>query len=208
MGYTISKPGLILNMPNLLIFLAIIVAAITVHEFAHALVADRLGDPTPRASGRLSLNPLAHLDPLGTIMLFLVRFGWGKPVPIDPYNFSHPRRDETLVSLAGPFSNLLLAFVISRLIPFLPNFAPFLYEFFLINLYIAFFNLLPVPPLDGSKIFLNLIPVDKSIEWRQALNQYGPILLIALALLPIGGANLIGLILQPPVVFLSRLLLP
>ena len=103
-----------------LYFLFGLIIAITVHEFAHALLADRLGDPTPRSQGRLTLNPLAHLDPLGTLMLFLFRFGWGKPVIFDPYNLAHPRRDAGIISLAGPASNILLATILALSLRFLP----------------------------------------------------------------------------------------
>ncbi len=102
-----------LNTENIIAFASLLIA-VTIHEFSHAFVADRLGDPTARSYGRLTLNPLAHLDPLGTIMLFIAHFGWGKPVPIDPYNFKYPRRDEILVSFAGPLSNFILALVFSR----------------------------------------------------------------------------------------------
>ena len=106
-----------------IVFSAIgLLIAVTIHEFSHALTADRLGDPTPRAMGRLTLNPLAHLDPLGTLMIFIAHFGWGKPVPIDPYNFKNPRRDEILVSLAGPTSNFIFMIAISLItIPILKS---------------------------------------------------------------------------------------
>src|SRR5438876_3599187 len=96
--------------------LAALIIAITIHEFSHALAAEHLGDPTPRLQGRLTLNPLAHLDPLGTILLILVRFGWGKPVVFDPYNLRNPRRDGAIISIAGPVSNVLLAIVCSLLL--------------------------------------------------------------------------------------------
>ncbi|KKS87212.1 MAG: Peptidase M50 [Candidatus Gottesmanbacteria bacterium GW2011_GWB1_43_11] len=104
----------ILNSPvSFLFYVAALIVAITIHEFSHAWSADHLGDPTPRLQGRLTLNPLAHLDPLGTILLFLVHFGWGKPVQFDPFNLRNPRRDAALISLAGPAANLLLATVCS-----------------------------------------------------------------------------------------------
>lgn len=163
----------------------------TIHEFSHSLVADRLGDPTPRANGRLTLNPLAHLDPLGTLMLIFAGIGWGKPVPIDPYNLRHPKRDELLISLSGPLSNLILAAILSLF------HLPILQILIVINVSLAVFNLLPIPPLDGSKIFLNLLPDDQSQEWQQAFSQYGYLLLAILLFLPIGGSNLIGLIISP-----------
>src|SRR3990172_11954241 len=102
--------GELFNNPLSFVFWLLgLTVAITVHEFAHAYAAERLGDPTPRLMGRLTLNPLAHLDPLGTLMLLIARFGWGKPVQFDPFNLRHPRRDSALISLAGPASNLIMA---------------------------------------------------------------------------------------------------
>src|SRR3990167_10883511 len=100
----------------LILWLAALIIAVTIHEFAHAFAADRLGDPTPKLMGRLTLNPLAHLDVLGTLMLLIARFGWGKPVQIDPFNLQNPRRDSALIALAGPLSNLLLAVVLSLIL--------------------------------------------------------------------------------------------
>src|SRR3990167_795118 len=94
-------------------WLIALITAITIHEFSHAWSADRLGDPTPRSQGRLTLNPLAHLDPLGTLMMLLVKFGWGKPVQFDPYNLKNPKRDAAIISFAGPFSNLILASILA-----------------------------------------------------------------------------------------------
>lgn len=187
-----------------------LIIAITVHEFAHAYMADRLGDPTPRANDRLSLNPLKHLDPLGTIMLLVAGIGWGKPVPVDPYNFGHPRRDDFLVSFAGPGSNLILASLTAasfRLFNFIPPaLFPFLYTFITINIILAVFNLLPIPPLDGSKIFLALLPPAKSIEWERAFARYGYYLLAILLFLPIGHSNIISLVINPIVAFLLGIL--
>jgi Zn-dependent protease len=164
-------------MENIIVLLSLLIA-ITVHEFCHALAADKLGDPTPRAYGRLSLNPLVHLDLLGTLMLFIARFGWGKPVPIDPYNFRHPRRDETIVALAGPLSNFLLAFIFSRF----PGNLTFILTY--TNLYLGIFNLFPIPPLDGSKILLNILPIDTAIKIETAFERYGFVLI---ALLIVSG---------------------
>ena len=181
-----------------------LIIAITIHEFSHALVADRLGDPTPRSQGRLSLNPLKHLDPIGTIMMFIAHFGWGKPVPIDPYNFSHPKRDELFVALAGPVSNLILASLLAIVYRFFP--VSIIFVIAVINIYLAIFNLLPIPPLDGSKIFLNLLPQEKSVEWAEAFERYGSFLLIALIFLPVGGSNIVSLVISPVVNFILRLL--
>jgi len=160
-------------MENIIAFISLIIA-ITIHEYCHALSADKLGDPTPRAYGRLSLNPLKHLDPLGTLMMLLVHFGWGKPVPIDPYNFRHPRRDEIIVSLSGPLSNFLLAFIFSRF----PYFITYVLTY--TNLYLGIFNLFPLPPLDGSKILLNLLPLDTALKFQNAFERYGFILIALL----------------------------
>lgn len=148
------------NLPGLLAFAAALVLAISVHEFAHAWVADRLGDPTPRQNGRVTLNPLAHLDPIGSLMLLVVGFGWGRPVIINPRNFSQPAWDELLVALAGPASNAILAalagfaarsFAVDSL-----SFA-LIFLFIQINVLLLLFNLIPVPPLDGSKILRPLL---------------------------------------------------
>lgn len=183
-------------MPNPLIFVGLIIS-ITIHEFAHAIVADRLGDPTPRSQGRVSINPLRHLDPLGTLVLLIANFGWGKPVVIDPYNFRNPRRDEILVSLAGPLSNIILAIILSQA----SRFAPIPFEFVLVNLYLAVFNLLPVPPLDGSKILLNLLPENTAHDWSEAFDRYGFVILILLV-----TTGLIGSIITPIVKFITNLL--
>jgi len=181
--------------------------AVTIHEFSHAFAADRLGDPTPAAMGRLTLNPIAHLDPLGTLMIFIAHFGWGKPVPIDPYNFKNPRRDETIVSLAGPISNFVFMIAISLIIRFIPIsiFSYVLYTFAITNLYLGVFNLLPIPPLDGSKVFLNLMSVEKAYEWEQAFNRYGFFIVAACLFLPVGGSNIISLIVTPIVSSLIKL---
>ncbi len=162
--------------------------AITIHEFSHAAAATALGDPTPRLAGRLSLNPIKHIDPIGFIMLFLVRFGWAKPVPINPYNFRNPGRGEMVVSFAGPASNFLAAFIVARLHNIM-NFASLPYGYYVgqtfdyfiwINLALAVFNLLPVPPLDGSHILEPFIPY----EYRRMFEQYGFFILIFILIFP------------------------
>lgn len=155
-----------------------LLVAISVHEAAHAWAAFRLGDPTAKDHGRLTLNPLAHLDPIGTLMLIIFRFGWGKPVPINPTNFQNPRVDSLLTALAGPISNLIVAFGLGLLIRL--NFLPAILTVIIIavitlNLILALFNLLPIPPLDGSKILYLFL----SDESQRALEQYGPWLLLA-----------------------------
>src|SRR3972149_935093 len=115
-------------MLDLVFNLVALIVAITIHEFSHALAAERLGDPTPRLQGRLTLNPLKHLDPIGTILLILVRFGWGKPVQFDPFNLRHPRRDSAIISIAGPVSNAIVAILASLLIQALFRLQPILVQ--------------------------------------------------------------------------------
>ena len=203
---------------SILSFLCLIIA-ITIHEFFHALAADKLGDPTPRSMGRLSLNPLSHADPIGTFLLPLLNIftgiptiGWAKPVVIDPFNFRHPKKDEIIVSLAGPLSNLTLAIIISLILRFINISSELVYYFgyvlILINVSLFVFNLLPIPPLDGSKIFLNLLSPESNIRWREAFDRYGFVLLIVLIFLPVGGKSIFGLIMTPIVDSILRLLLP
>lgn len=189
-----------------------LIIAITIHEFAHALTADRLGDPTPRSQGRLTLNPLKHLDLIGTLLLIFVHFGWGKPVQIDAYNFKNPKKDELLVSLAGPASNIILAVLLSLIIRFVPlNYyiVSLIVSIIQFNIVLAIFNLVPIPPLDGAKILLNSLPSDVSNQWEDSLNKYGPFILIALVFLPLpGGANIISLIITPILNFIFGILIP
>lgn len=191
-------------MFSFLVFLISLVIVVTVHEFCHALAADRLGDPTPRVNGRLTLNPLAHLDPLGTLALLLFRFGWGRPVPIDPFNLRNPRRDAALISLAGPGSNLILAGLLAlpfKFLPVVPLLSQFLTILITLNIALALFNLLPIPPLDGASILLGFLPKELAQEWEDILNQYGLIILILL-ILPIGGQPMIARFLLPIIDFI------
>lgn len=201
---------------TILYFLALVVA-ITVHEWAHAISADRLGDPTPSLQGRVTLNPRAHLDPIGTIMLLFFRFGWGKPVQFDPFNLRNPKRDTVIISLAGPASNLVLAIASSLIIRILDlGFLPlngilpsllltFLIQLTIVNIVLAIFNLLPIHPLDGFKIVGGLLPDHYHRQWME-LERYGIFFLIAL-LLPIFGSPMTRII-SPPINFLLQLLLP
>ena len=153
---------------------------ITVHEFAHAYRAEKAGDPTPRAAGRISLNPIDHYDPIGTTMILLFGLGWAKPVPVNPAMFRRPRRDEIMVSLWGPLSNLILAVILA--IPIRLGLAGIYAETLVIILYLqlvlAVFNLIPVYPLDGSHILSALLPADKARKLDAIYHQYGPFLLI------------------------------
>lgn len=177
--------GIVAGLPG-------IVIAMVIHEYSHARMADFLGDFTPRMQGRLTLNPAAHVDPIGLLMLFLVHFGWAKPVQINPTNFSNPRRDDILVSLAGPASNLITAFIALILLVLLAKFDFPLSEGLLVvfnliivyNINFAIFNMLPIPPLDGSHILRNLLPYEMARVYEQ-LERYSFIFLIIILMTPI-----------------------
>ena len=177
--------NVIAGLPGLII-------AMTIHEYSHARVAYALGDYTPRLQGRLTLNPLAHVDPIGLLMLFVVHFGWAKPVEINPMNFQNPRRDDILVSLAGPASNLIVSFVALIVLVLLakmdfPLSDGLLVVFNLIIIYninFAIFNMLPIPPLDGSHILRNLLPYELARGYEQ-LERYSFIFLILIIATPI-----------------------
>lgn len=171
-----------------------IIIAMVIHEYSHARVAYALGDYTPKMQGRLTLNPAAHVDLIGLVMLFIVHFGWAKPVQINPMNFSNPRRDDILVSLAGPLSNLITAFVFTIVLVFMiklhmPLTEGLLVVFNLIivyNINFAIFNMLPIPPLDGSHILRNLLPYEMARAYEQ-LERYSFIFLIIILATPILG---------------------
>jgi len=201
---------LLANPIVFLLYLGILIICITVHEFAHALVADRLGDPTPRLDGRVTLNPLAHLDLLGTIMLVLFRFGWGKPVVFDPYNLRNPRRDSALIALAGPAGNLLLATVLSvilRVTNLAEPISAFVVALVTINVILAIFNLIPIHPLDGGKILIGFAPKQVAREWDQVLQQYGIFILLLLILPLYNGSSPLFSLLNPVFSFVLKLLL-
>ena len=181
-----------------------IIIGLTFHEFAHAFVADRLGDDTPRLQGRVTLNPMAHIDWMGLAALFFVGFGWGQPVQINPYHFKNRRRDEFLVSIAGVVMNLLLAVVFTFVVKILlvagiswttGGFGNSLWECLLyiiqINLVLMIFNLIPVPPLDGFNIVTEIFDLRK-YDWWYTVYSYGNIILIALI-----AFNFTGRIMSP-----------
>ncbi len=177
--------------------------AITIHEYSHGRVADMLGDPTPRLAGRLTLNPVAHLDPIGAISLLIFRFGWAKPVPINPANFKNYRRDTILTALAGPFSNFVCAFLFSwafkismnlignlnsNAIPqvgieFIRGWFIMLSYGVIFNLVLAIFNLIPIPPLDGSVVLFSLLP----LRWEYEIEKYKSYSYILLVILIFTG---------------------
>lgn len=196
------------NLLNPLSIIGLLVA-ITIHEFSHAYVANELGDPTARLKGRMTLNPLAHLDPIGTLMLLFAGFGWGKPVPVDPYNLREPRKDSALISLAGPISNLILAFLLSLILksplyllsPLIPL---ILIPVIILNVSLAFFNLLPIFPLDGFGIVEGVLPEDLARTWH-SFQSLGTILILFLLIMP---SSPLSAIISPPINFVLKLLIP
>jgi len=202
-------------LPIIITIALTLVPALVLHELAHAIVAVQLGDETPRRMGRLTLNPLVHLDPIGTLAFLLAGFGWAKPVMVNPYNLRPgPHMGMGIVAAAGPFTNFLLAVIAALPVRFglvpdigggsiLPSLPTFLTIFALLNLSLVFLNLIPVPPLDGSKILRAVAPR----EWDRFLNpleQYGPLLLMALFFL---GRGFLGAIITQPAQAVLRFLL-
>lgn len=208
-------PGLIV-----LTFIGLLLA-LTVHEASHAWAASQLGDPTARLQGRLSLNPIVHIDPIGTVLLPLVAFalgapiiGWAKPVPVDFRYLQHPRRDFMWIALAGPASNIVLAILASILLRSLVFLPPsvgaidiltplfeFAQSFLFINVLLAVFNMIPVPPLDGSNVVAAWLPRDLAYKWDQ-IRPYGIFILYGLMF-----TGVLRLIIGPPSAFLTSLLL-
>ncbi len=179
----------------ILSYVALVLVMLPMHEFAHAFAATKLGDQTARWHGRLTINPFAHLDRWGTVMLFLFGFGYAKPVPVNPGNFKNPNRGISLVALAGPLSNIImaaLAMVIYRVLTFfsLPVSVLLVAQiilidvFTMVNLNLAVFNLLPIPPLDGSRIFASILPA----RWTNTLEYYSRYVTIGLLALIAFGA--------------------
>ena len=187
-------------------FVVAILLGITVHEFMHAYAANRLGDDTARLMGRMSLNPMAHLDPFGTLLIVLAGFGYGKPVP---FNESRLRSaiGVSAVALAGPFANLVLAALCAIPLrfgganPLGGAYADILGQIVLWNCVLAVFNLIPIPPLDGSNVVYGLLPPQQRFTWR-SYQQYGPILLL---LLLVFGARVLSTVVFGPALFLARL---
>ena len=201
---------------TLMAFVLVVIVAITVHEFSHALTANLLGDDTAKSQGRLTLNPLAHLDPAGTVMIVVVGFGWGRPTPVNPARFgSHMRSGMAAVSFAGPISNVIVASLaalpvkMGLLSPGDVGFSLFrgdtgeiwayiLGSLIFINILLAAFNLIPVAPLDGFKVVLGLLPRNLAMEWNK-LERWGPLILLVLIIsgfiLPTG--NLLVPIMRP-----------
>lgn len=176
------------------IWMVAIIMAITIHEFAHAAAASMLGDPTPGSLGRLSFNPIAHIDPFGFLLLILVGFGWGRPVPFNPYNLKNQRWGAAIVGFAGPLANIALVVLFGLVSRIFLDLGPENRLFILfisivqINLALLLFNLIPIPPLDGSKVLFALLPPSGQ-GIRTFLERYGLYLLLALVIF---GTSIFG----------------
>ena len=168
----------------LVLLIPVLLFALVFHEFSHGWVANKLGDPTAKYAGRLTLNPIAHLDMMGSLMILFVGFGWAKPVPVDSRYLANPRTDMMKIAFAGPASNLLLAFIAGLFIRFTGNLgslSTMLMMFTQINIMLAVFNMIPIPPLDGSQIFSGLM-VRRNPDLVVKLQIYGPQILMGLIL--------------------------
>lgn len=197
--------------------LGAVIISITIHEFAHAASAVAAGDDTPRRQNRLNINPFDHFDIVGfsmIVMTSLIGFGigWGKPVQVNPNNFKNPRWDDVKVSFWGPLSNILLAVICALLLRFAGpvfvelNLGFFLYAMVLVNLGLALFNLIPLPPLDGSHIMMGLLPYQQARAYAQFARNYGMAVLILILLFPM-GSPVVRMIIGPPRELMAGLLL-
>ncbi|MFH1193951.1 MAG: site-2 protease family protein [bacterium] len=173
-------------------WVAAILLTLSLHEFSHAYTAHRLGDDTAKDAGRLTLNPLAHVDWLGFFMLILIGFGWGKPVPVNPYNLKYKKWGSALVSLAGPFANLIGIIFFGIILKFLEAYAAlpaenllvqFINLLIIINVVLMAFNLIPIPPLDGAQFLFTILDNPKYNNFKMRLQAQGPLILIGLILL-------------------------
>jgi Zn-dependent protease len=209
-----------LSVPTLISRIITLLIAFTLHEFAHAATATALGDSTPRRNGRLTLNPIAHLDLMGTIMLLFAGFGWAKPVPVNPYAVNRKTKaGMMLVSIAGPASNLIMAAAAALPLRFgwvpltaptsnfFPSFGDFLLEFLFVNLALFLFNLIPLAPLDGEKVITFFLP-DHWVEFYERIRPYSPLILLAIVfILPMFGFDLINILIRQPLMDLANFLI-
>ncbi len=195
-----------------IITLSIFFFAVIIHEYAHGWIAWKLGDSTAKVAGRLTLNPLAHIDPIGTIFLPLILlvsnspvvFGWAKPVPVDFHNLDNPKKDMVWVGIAGPTANvtfaIFLSFILKLSVGASPLFLAILTSGILINLVLAIFNMLPIPPLDGSRVVMGILPIDLARRYAK-LEPYGFIIIFGLLYL-----GVIRSVIWPVVMYFSQLL--
>ena len=197
MLFRLSPEVLVLLIPVLLF-------ALVFHEFSHGWVANKLGDPTAKNQGRLTLNPMAHLDPIGSMMILFVGFGWAKPVPVDSRYLANPRMDMMKIAFAGPASNLLLAFlggILIRMTGYAGPLTSMLILFTQINISLAVFNMIPIPPLDGSQIFTGIM-IRRNPQLVMQLQMYGPQILLGLILFGMfTGISIIWALMSPFVNF-------
>ncbi len=213
-----SKTNIIMNFDpkSIIIFAIAILYAITIHEFFHAWTANKLGDPTAKMQGRLTLNPIAHLDPIGTICFVIAHFGWGKPVPVNPNYFKHPRRDDVIVSAAGPISNFVSAFFFGLIFQtsykfvgdtsyFINNLRNLLLMVIQINLILAIFNFIPLHPLDGSHILKGFLP-RHMLPGYENICRYSPFILLGVILLgSFAHIPILSYIIWPPTIFFFKI---
>ena len=206
---------------QLLIQIPILLITLTIHEFSHGYVAYLLGDDTAKRAGRLTLNPISHIDPIGLLMLFIVHIGWAKPVPVNPYNFHNQKRDMAITAAAGPVSNFVMAVILSVVFNLLkaanPDilysgsliaqiFTSMLVYAILINLALGIFNLIPIPPMDGSKILGGFLSDEAYNRYTAQERKGAQILMIIFAVSFVFKLNIIGTIIMPPLEFFLKLL--
>ena len=206
---------------QLLIQIPILLITLTIHEFSHGYVAYLLGDDTAKRAGRLTLNPISHIDPIGLLMLFIVHICWAKPVPVNPYNFHNQKRDMAITAAAGPVSNFVMAVILSVVFNLLkaanPDilysgsliaqiFTSMLVYAILINLALGIFNLIPIPPMDGSKILGGFLSDEAYNRYTAQERKGAQILMIIFAVSFVFKLNIIGTIIMPPLEFFLKLL--
>lgn len=210
-----------LSLTRILLSVPAILIALTLHELSHGWVAYKLGDMTAKSQGRLSLNPLKHLDPIGALFLLIVGFGWAKPVPVNPYAFKNHEKGMAIVAIAGPASNLVMA-LLGGILLLLTNtfltggsvtssgvagglyyFGYFLMYFIQINVVLMVFNLIPIPPLDGSRVLAAFLNNELRYRYYQ-IEQFGMIIMMAMCLPIFGGSSIIGYIINVPVTAISN----